>query len=262
MIKRIVCIFVELVVVVAMMAQADYNLVFVGNSITYGALHRDAGRTAPPVVCSQWLARQEGIGACHYVNMGKSGRTTFNFVPAKTDGKNYWDELKRKTAELVEAHPDGRLVFSFMLGTNDAAERPSNSMTTPYMYRHNVELIVDSLLVLYPKAQVVLHRPIYFSAPFTTKNGSLQTKKGQRMLTTYFRQVKKIVARFEGRYPGQVHAGDRDAYRYFKKHYRTALVHEKGFRDCDFWLHPNEEGARVLAEYWGKAIARALGVGR
>lgn len=260
--KKILILFFLLQLVSAVRAQQDYNVVFVGNSITFGALHKNPKKTAPPIVCGQWLARQPGVGECHVVNMGKSGRTTFNFVPAKTGITNYWNELKSATSRIMAEHPNGLLVFSIMLGTNDAAERPGNSRTTPFMYEHNMELIIDSLLAIYPKAQFVLHRPIYFSALFTTRNGSLQTKEGQKMLTVYFKQVKKIVKHFDVRYPGQVHAGDRDAYRYFKEHYATMLVHEKGYHDCDFWLHPNEEGASVLAQYWGKAIVRALGIGQ
>lgn len=242
--------------------QHNYNVVFVGNSITFGALHKNPKQTAPPQVCARWLAQQLGVGECHAVNMGKSGRTTFNFVPAKTGITNYWNELKSATADIMAAHPEGRLVFSMMLGTNDAAERPGNSRTTPFMYEHNMKLIIDSLLAVYPRSQFVIHRPIFYSAPFTTRGGSIQTKEGRKMLTVYYKRVKNIVKYFETRYPGQVHAGDGDAYRYFEKHYSTMLVHEKGYQECDFWLHPNEEGSRVLAEYWGKAIVMALKIGQ
>ncbi len=254
------CILLCLLSFSGLNARQDYNIVFVGNSITFGALHQDASRTAPPVVCARWLEAQEGVGQCNYVNMGKSGRTTFNFVPVKTDLKNHWQELKVKTEALVQQHPEAQLVFSFMLGTNDTAERPSNSRTTPYMYRHNLELMIDSLLQIYPNARFVLHRPIFFSTPFTTKNGSLQSKESPKMLAKYFRELKAIVARYAGRYPERVYMGDRDAYNFFKKNYRSLLIHEKGYRDCDFWLHPNEEGSRILGEYWGRAIVKALGV--
>ncbi|MDT3387111.1 MAG: GDSL-type esterase/lipase family protein [Bacteroidota bacterium] len=258
--KRIISLFLLFLTLVTVRAQRDLNVVFVGNSITFGALHKNPSQTAPPVVCAQWLSQLPDVGTCYEVNMGKSGRTTFNFVPAKTDGKNYWDELKSRTADLVAAHPQAQLVFSIMLGTNDAAERPSNSRTTPYMYRHNLQLIIDSLLMIYPQAQFVLHRPIFFSAPFTTRNGSLQNKKSQQMLTVYFKQVPRIARCFEARHPGQVHEGDGKAYNYFKKHYLTDLVHEQGYQNCDFWLHPNEHGSSVLAEYWGRAIAKSLGL--
>lgn len=239
-------------------AQQPLNIVFIGNSITYGALHKDPSKTAPPVKCAEWLSHQKGIGETHYVNMGKSGRTTFNFVPVKNGVKNYWGELKSKTAQLVANHPEGKLIFSIMLGTNDAAERPANSRTTTFMYHHNMQLIIDSLLAIYPKAIFVLHRPIFFSAPFTTKNGSIQSRESQKMLTKYYKECKRLASEYAVTRPGHVFAGDKDAYGYFEKNYLTKLNHEKGYKGCDFWLHPTEEGSATLAEYWGKAILKAI----
>ena len=42
-------------------AQQSANIVFIGNSITYGALHQNRDVTAPPVQCGLWLSQQEGI---------------------------------------------------------------------------------------------------------------------------------------------------------------------------------------------------------
>lgn len=240
-------------------AQRNLNVVYIGNSITYGAMHKEPARTAPPVICSQWLTEQAGIDNCWYVNMGKSGKTTFNFVPAKTGIQNYWAELTEQTAQLVAQHPDAQLVFSIMLGTNDAAERPSNSKTTPYMYHHNMALIVDSLHARYPEAIFVLHKPIYFSVPFTTRNGSYQGADAPKMLGRYFDELKKLAKEYAKRTgTPQVFVGDAAAFDYFRRTYQETLVHEKGFQDCDFWLHPNEEGSAKLAEYWGKAILNCL----
>lgn len=239
-------------------AQESVDLVFIGNSITYGALHKDPSKTAPPVKCTEWIGSQQGIGETHFLNMGKSGRTTFNFVPARTGIQNYWQELKAKTAQLVADHPADKLVFSIMLGTNDAAERPSNSRTTPSMYYHNMKLIVDSLLALYPRAIIVLHRPIFFSAPFVTRNGSIQDKTSQKMLTVYYKECVRLSKDYAKVNSGHVFTGDKDAYTFFKKNYHTMVNHEHGRDNCDFWLHPNEQGSAILAEYWGKAILKAL----
>lgn len=256
--KKQLLFFLLCFVALSASAQREWNLVFIGNSITYGALHKNPELTAPPVKCAQWLASQPGFGATHCLNMGKSGRTTFHFVPAKTGMKNYWGELKSKTAKLVASHPQAGLVFSIMLGTNDAAERPSNSRTTAYMYRHNIGLIIDSLRAIYPQAIFVLHRPIYFSAPFTTKNGSLQDKQSLRMLTLYYKESCRMAKAYQTSGLARVYAGDKDAYGYFKKNYLTALNHEHGYQNCDFWLHPTEAGSAVLAEYWGRAILKAV----
>ena len=58
--KKILILFFFLQLVSAVRAQQDYNVVFVGNSITFGALHKNPKKTAPPIVCGQWLARQPG----------------------------------------------------------------------------------------------------------------------------------------------------------------------------------------------------------
>ena len=47
---------------------------------------------------------------------------------------------------------------------------------------------------------------------------------------------------------------DTDAYGYFKNHYKTDVFEEKDVRGRSYWLHPNEQGATRLAEFWGKAV--------
>lgn len=59
--KKILILFFLLQLVSAVRAQQDYNVVFVGNSITFGALHKNPKKTAPPIVCGQWLARRPGV---------------------------------------------------------------------------------------------------------------------------------------------------------------------------------------------------------
>ena len=62
-------------------AQQSANVVFIGNSITYGALHQQRDMTAPPVQCGLWLSQQEGIDTVYISNGGRSGRTTYHFLP-------------------------------------------------------------------------------------------------------------------------------------------------------------------------------------
>lgn len=247
-----------MLVFVSVKAQQNLNVVFIGNSITFGALHKNPTLTAPPVKCAEWLAKQPGIDNAWYVNMGKSGKTTFNFVPARTGIKNYWKEMKNKTAALVKEHPGAKLVFSIMLGTNDAAERPGNSRTTTFMYHHNMKLIIDSLQAIYPQAIFVLNKPIFFSAPYTTRNGSILKEDAMKVLAAYYKECCKLAKEYAKTNPGHVFAGDKDAFGFFKKNYKTMLNHEKGYKGCDFWLHPNEQGAVILAEYWGKAIMKVI----
>ena len=241
-------------------AQRSANIVFIGNSITYGALHDQRELTAPPVQCARWLSQQEDIDTVYFRNCGRSGRTTYHFLPDAKDvipagDKTYFSDVVAKTRELVKAHPSLPLVFSIKLGTNDAVERKTNVHTDPDAYVHNMTAIIDSLLRLWPDAHVVLNRPIYNTSDYVTKNGSVASKKSLKMMTTYYEQFSKIV---ENCKTGHVHIGDAEAYAYFEKHYKTDVFEEKDARGKSFWLHPNEQGAEKLAEYWGKAILPVL----
>ena len=237
-------------------AQRSANVVFVGNSITYGALHEHRELTAPPVRCAQWLSAQEGIDTIYFANCGKSGRTTYHFLPRAEDvvpaGDNtQFADVVGKTRTLVREHPSLPLLFSIMLGTNDTVERKRNSHTTPEAYANNLCAIIDTLLRLWPDAHVVLHKPIWYSPDYVTKNGSVASKKSLRLLDEYERTFPVVAARCKH---GHVHMGDSEAYGYFAKHWQTDINEEKDARGRSYWLHPNEQGAQKLAEYWGKAL--------
>lgn len=244
----------------ASFAQRSANIVFIGNSITYGALHEQRELTAPPVLCARWLSQQDGIDTVYFRNCGRSGKTTYHFLPNAADvipagDKTYFSDVVAKTRVLVKAHPDLPMVFSIMLGTNDAVERKHNAHTEPEAYVTNLATIIDSLLTLWPDAHVVLNRPIYNTSDYVTKNGSVASKKSLKMMNTYYKQFSKVIARCK---QGHVHLGDAKAYNYFKRHYKTDVFEEKDARGKSYWLHPNEQGAKVLAEYWGKAILPVL----
>ncbi|MBP3788965.1 MAG: SGNH/GDSL hydrolase family protein [Prevotella sp.] len=237
-------------------AQQSANIVFIGNSITYGALHKIRDVTAPPVQCGLWLSQQEGIDTVYISNGGRSGRTTYHFLPNAADvipagDKTFFSDIVSRANQLVKAHPGLPLVFSIMLGTNDSVERKHNSHTTPDNYINNLCTIIDSLLTLWPDAHVVLNKPIWYYPDYQTKGGSIASKKSLKLLDTYYDCFAKIVARCKA---GQVHIGDHEAYGYFRQHYETDIFEEKDARGKSYWLHPNEQGAQVLASYWGKAI--------
>ena len=238
----------------------SFNLVFIGNSITYGALHPHRETTAPPAQCSLWLQRQENIDSVYFQNCGRSGRTTYHFLPRADDvvpagDKTYFADVVKKTRQLVDSHPSLPLVFSIMLGTNDTVERPRNAHTSTEDYVDNMVTIIDSLLSLWPDAHVVLNRPIYYTPDYHTKGGSIATKKSLRLLNDYYKSFPEIVARCKS---GHVHQGDADAYGYFKEHWKTDVVEEKDARGKAYWLHPNEQGARQLGAFWGKAILKSV----
>ena len=237
-------------------AQQSANIVFIGNSITYGALHQNRDVTAPPVQCGLWLSQQEGIDTVYFKNCGRSGKTTYHFLPNAADvipagDKTYFEDVVAKTRELVKAHPALPLVFSIMLGTNDSVERKHNSHTTPGNYVKNLCAIIDSLLTLWPDAHVVLNKPIWYHPDYVTKGGSVASKNSLKLLDTYYECFSLVVAQTM---KGHVHIGDSEAFDYFKKNWKTNIFEEKDARGKSYWLHPNEQGAKQLAEFWGKAI--------
>ncbi|MBO6012429.1 MAG: hypothetical protein J6P82_02785 [Bacteroidales bacterium] len=241
-------------------AQQSANVVFIGNSITYGALHENREQTAPPVRCAEWLSAQRGIDTVYVANCGRSGKTTWNFLPNAADvvpagEKTYFPEVVMKTRQLVMSHPGLPLVFSIMLGTNDTVERRHNSHTTPEAYVRNLCTLIDSLLTLWPDAHVVLNKPIWYYPDYVTRNGSVASQESLKLLDAYQKSFPQVVAHCR---KGQVHIGDSKAYGYFRKHYRTDVFEEKDSRGQSYWLHPNEQGAAVLARYWGKAILPVL----
>lgn len=59
----------------------NLNIVFIGNSITQGALLENPRREAPPVKAALYLRRQPSVGTVRYSNQGVSGSTTLDFLP-------------------------------------------------------------------------------------------------------------------------------------------------------------------------------------
>ena len=156
------------------LAQRSANIVFIGNSITYGALHEQRDVTAPPVQYARWLCQREEIDTVYFRNCGRSGRTSYHFLPNEQDvipagDKTFFGDVVAKTRELVKAHPTLPLVFSIKIGTNDAVERKHNAHTEPEAYVTNLATIIDSLLTLWPDAHVVLKKPIWYYPDYQTK---------------------------------------------------------------------------------------------
>lgn len=237
-------------------SQQSFNMVFIGNSITYGALHQQRELTAPPSQCARWLSAQEGIDSVYFRNCGRNGRTTYHFLPRLEDvipqgDKTQFADVVANTTALVSEHPGLPLLFSIMLGTNDTVERPCNSHTSPADYANNLCTLIDTLLALWPDAHVVLHKPIWYTPDYVTKGGSVASKKSLKLLGKYEKQLPKVVTRCKH---GHVHIGDREAYAWFEKNWKTDINEEHDSRGRSYWLHPNEQGAQRLAEFWGRAL--------
>jgi lysophospholipase L1-like esterase len=227
-------------------------VVYIGNSITQGALIDQPEKNAPPIQANLYLSKQKDIDLRGFSNQGVSGMTTVDFLPAQ----------QTRFPKVVEAAApfagdrQALLVFSVMLGTNDSAIKgPNGSPVSPAQYYTNVKVIIDELFNLYPKALFVLHRPVWYSP--NTYNGSMYLKAGLERLESYTPELDKIVQAYAAIRPNQVYKGDFDAFDFFKANYATDLVPEEGNAGT-FYLHPNTQGAARLGEFWGKAIYRVV----
>lgn len=222
------------------------NIVFLGNSITYGVQLDNRAEDAPPSVVAKYLRKKKY--EVEIANCGRSGYTTVDFLP----------ETNKQFPKVVAAadslyNEEGAvLVFSICLGTNDSAiEGPNGSPVSPEQYEKNMKTIIDELLTRYPNSYFVLHRPTWYSP--NTHNRSRYLAEGLARLQTYTARLESLTASNEER----IRRGDRKAYYFFEKNWKKYLIEEKG-NSGSFYLHPNKEGAQKLGEFWGKTIEREL----
>lgn len=231
----------------------ELNIVFIGNSITQGALLKQPQQEAPPVQTELWLEKQEGISEVHISNQGISGMTTVDFLPAS---KARFPNVKEAGLTLKAQHPKAELLFSMMLGTNDSANSGTNGapVSAPQYYT-NMKVIIDELMEAFPEAMFVLHRPIWYSP--NTYNGAQYLASGLQRLESYYPQLQELVNYYAQKNPGKVFLGDTEASAYFKENHEAEFWHEHG-RAGIFFLHPNQKGAESLAAFWGKAIYQVI----
>ncbi len=224
------------------------NMIYIGDSITAGAGIGDASNY--PTVVADRALQKAGNAAVQSSNQGHSGFTTLDFqpgTPAFEQVENAANEYKSSTNELV---------FSIMLGTNDSAIRgPHGSPVSPENYEKNLQSIIDRLLKDYPGSKIVIQHPIWYSP--NTYNGAMYLQEGLDRLQSYFPQIDHLVAHYAVKNKNHVFSGDSDAFDYFRAHSLASLQAERGNKGI-FYLHPNENGAKVLGEFWAKAIARAI----
>lgn len=98
-------------------SKKNMNIVFIGNSITQGALISTPSHDAPPVKAALYLTKQPSVTSVKYSNQGVSGCTTTDYLPTT-------ETLFPKAKEAADKFADetwATLVFSIMLGTNDSA---------------------------------------------------------------------------------------------------------------------------------------------
>ena len=241
-------LFLLSVTLTALTAQ-ETHIIFTGNSITQGVILNNPQHSSPPAQTMAWLAEQSDLPFRH-TNCGVSGRTTVNFLPAKAAEFNTVVEA----ADAARAK-GARLLFSVMLGTNDSAVRgPLGAPVHPEQYQTNMKAIADALLHRYPGAMILLHRPIWYSP--NTHNNSTYMLEGLERMNSYFPVMKKLEAEYAVTHPGQLFMGDTLAYDHFRE--KSGLYFAEEGKAGIFSLHPNEEGAKELGAFWGKAILEAV----
>ena len=226
------------------------NVIYIGDSITQGVQLNDADTQSPPAVASKKLKEQPDILDVNFSNQGHSGFTTLDFLPTTETFKQV-----EKAASDLSGNP-GLLVFSIMLGTNDSAiQGPHGSPVSPDNYYGNLRMIVDQLIKDHPHCKVISNHPVWYSP--NTYNGAQYLQEGLDRLQSYFPEIKKLITSYAKSNKGQVFVGDTEAFAYFKKTHLTTLIPENGHQGT-FYLHPNQQGAVILGDFWAKAIYRGI----
>jgi len=226
----------------------DLDIVFIGNSITAGAQLKKPKQEAPPVIASENLRQRSCVGEVEFINQGRSGYTTVDYLPSIGGAL---EELIVATRQL---HKDNKhlLVFSISLGTNDSAENgPNGSPVSPKSFHKNLHSIIKQLLVNFPNCRIILQQPIWYSP--NTYNSSEYMEKGLTRLQSYFLELQALVFEYSQRKSDHVFLGNQKGYEYFKENCLTLYAPEVG-KEGTFYLHPNKEGASILGNYWATAI--------
>lgn len=222
------------------------NLIFIGNSITEGALHANKKKTAPPVVAANLVGNMLSMDV-HYRNCGRSGATTVDFLPEQ---KRDFVRVE-KAIEEIKALSYAPILFSIMLGTNDSANfGPNGSPVSNEDYKKNLMTMIGRIRELCPNAIFILQRPIWYSP--NTHNAAQYLVAGQKRMVAYTDVLVEIANEND-----DVYLGDRDAFDYFGAKHRKYMFAEDG-KAGTFYLHPNEAGARKLARYWAQAIVKVV----
>jgi lysophospholipase L1-like esterase len=228
----------------------NLNIVYIGNSITYGAGLDSPATQAPPVIASVWLQKQKGIGGVDFSNQGHSGYTTFDFLP----GTPAFIQVEQAVKAFANAN--ALLIFSIKIGTNDSAVKGTHGApVSAEDYRTNLKAITDSLLKDFSKAIIIYQHPLWYSP--NTQNGATYLQEGLTRLQTYIPIIDALAADYKAANPNHVFVGDTRAFEYFEKNYLTDFQAEPG-RQGTFYLHPNKKGAAALGEFWGKAIFKVV----
>ena len=223
------------------------NILFIGNSITYGAGLSNRGTEAPPVKCAEKVAEETGRQV-FFQNCGVSGATTLDWLPKTSLFRN-----SSKSAESLTEN-GGYLYFSMMLGTNDSAESgPNGSPVSPEDYAANMKTIIGKLHSTFPDARFIVNYPIWYSP--NTHNGAVYLQGGLNRLQSYHPIIDQLVEELKAE-GVEIWTGSKEAFGFFqdKSEY---FISENGY-DGIFYLHPNAVGAEYLGGFWAQSIVETL----
>lgn len=224
--------------------EANINLLFIGNSITAGALLSNVSTQAPPIVCGKLVEQATGITTNVY-NGGHSGITTWGFLPGRDD----FTRLLAAAKAYRESN-SGRIYFSIMLGTNDSAcTTTEGAPVSPETYSANLKKIIDALIEGVPGCKILLNYPIWYSP--TTHNNARYLQEGLDRLRSYYPYIDAIAQEYE-----QVYAGKRSVWEFFKD--KKELFTKENGNSGEFFLHPNVQGAQRLAEIWSQSLLEII----
>jgi lysophospholipase L1-like esterase len=230
----------------------NLDMVYIGNSITEGAQLEEPQQEAPPATASDYLSKQPGVGRVDFINQGRSGYTTVDYLPSDTGALA---AVISATHKLHQNHSH-LLIFTISLGTNDSAVRgPNGSPVAAGQYKKNLKSISDKLFKEFPDSKIVLLQPIWYSP--NTYNNSEYMSEGLARLQTYFPVLDSLVTDYSHINPGHLFLGDLKGFAYFRNNYLTDLIPESGNAGT-FYLHPNKKGAAVLGKLWGEAIYESI----
>lgn len=243
----VVCICVATTAEAKGRSRECYNIVFIGNSITQGVLHKDRTKSAPPVFTATMVEKQLGCEVC-FRNTGRAGATTFDWLP---EAERYFPLVESAIEELKQSNADARFVFPIMLGTNDSASKgPTGCPVSNEDYKSNLLTMIAAIREICPDAIFILQQPIWYSP--NTYNGAVYLAEGLKRMMGYTPVLEEIAAEND-----DIFMGDTEGFDFFRKHYEKYLIAEEGYAGI-FYLHPHEAGAKRLAGYWSKAIVAAI----
>lgn len=216
------------------------DVVFIGNSITIANYLKHT----PPDFTAKDL---DSLGYdVQYANCAVSGFTTLDFLPGT-------DAFKKVITETNKIYKNEEpLIFSIKLGTNDSAVKgTTGAPVSPETYEKNMQTIINELHRTYPKAKFVLQMPLWYSP--NTHNSAVYLQEGLDRLKSY-RPVIKRLAKNNASF---VTVGDQKGFDVFRKNYINYLRPESG-NSGTFYLHPNQEGAKILGGLWAQSIHHYL----